>query len=87
MYSLPLRVLIKTEGTVCCVTYVETYLISYHNIYFCEPAIYLATIHIAPISRRSISLNILQNHHHHSPPLPLTERFYVSPLILCLLTQ
>ena len=33
------RVRIHMEGTVYCFTYVETYLISYHNIYFCEQAI------------------------------------------------
>ena len=55
------RVPIDIEGTVYCFTYVETYLISYHNIYFCEQAIYFATIHIAPILRCSVSLNILQN--------------------------
>ena len=54
LLQLSPRVPIKIEGTVCCVTYVETYLILYHNIYFFEQAIYFAMIHIAPISRCSI---------------------------------
>ena len=33
-----------------CITYVETYLLSYHTIYFCEAEIYFAMIHIAPNS-------------------------------------
>ena len=69
---------LKIEGTICCVMYVETYLISYHNIYFCEQAIYFGTIHIAPILRCSISLNILQNIHHHSPP-PHRHRIMYPP--------
>ena len=42
---------IVIEGPVCFLSYVKSYLISYDNIYFCEPAIYYAAIYVAPILR------------------------------------